>query len=79
MLGATLAPAARSVLPPRVLLAACAAAVALNGLVLALSHTATLDGVALALGGTGWIMALGRSRPGPCTGPVVVAPAAGFD
>jgi MFS family permease len=59
LVGATVGPAVRSRLSPNMLLAACSVAVAVNGLVLAVSNTPLLDGLSLALGGTGWIMALG--------------------
>ena len=59
MIGATFAPTVRRALSPRLLMAACAAAIAVCSLVLAVSHIAVLDGAALVLSGTGWILALG--------------------
>jgi MFS family permease len=60
VLGATFSPAIRRTLSPRVLMAACAAAIAACGLVLAVSHVAVIDGAFLALSGTGWILGLGQ-------------------
>ncbi len=60
VLGATFSPAIRRTLSPRVLMAACAAAVAACGVVLAVSHVAAIDGAFLALSGTGWILGLGQ-------------------
>jgi MFS family permease len=57
--GATFSPAIRRALAPRVLLGACALAIAAVALVLAASHAAVLDGAALVFAGMGWILALG--------------------
>jgi len=59
LVGATFSPALRRALTPRSLLAACTAAVAVASLVLAVSHTAVLDGAALVISGLGWILGLG--------------------
>ena len=60
VLGATFSPAIRRALSPRALMAACAAAIAACGVVLAVSHVAVIDGALLALSGTGWILGLGQ-------------------
>jgi MFS family permease len=59
LVGATFSPAIRRVLSPRVLIASCAAAIAVATLVLGVSHTAVLDGAVLTVAGMGWILALG--------------------
>ena len=59
LLGATFSPAIRGALSPRVLMVACAAAIIVCSLVLAVSHAAVLDGALLVLSGMGWILALG--------------------
>jgi predicted MFS family arabinose efflux permease len=59
LLGATFSPAIRRALSPRALMVACAAAIAVCSLVLAVSHVALVDGALLVLSGTGWILALG--------------------
>jgi MFS family permease len=59
VIGATFSPAIRRSLSPRVLLAACAAAISASTLVMAVSHSAVVDGALLMLAGTGWILALG--------------------
>jgi predicted MFS family arabinose efflux permease len=59
MVGATFSPAIRRALSPRVLLGACAAAIAASTLVMAVSHATWVDGALLALAGSGWILALG--------------------
>jgi MFS family permease len=59
MVGATFSPRIRRVLPPRVLMAACAAAIAASTLVMTISHAAWIDGALLAVAGMGWILALG--------------------
>ncbi len=59
LLGATFSPSLRRALSPRALVAVCAAAVAGAAVVLAVSHSAVIDGVVLVLTGTGWIIALG--------------------
>jgi MFS family permease len=60
VLGATFSPAIRGALSPRALMAACAAAIAACGVVLAVSHVAVIDGALLALSGMGWILGLGQ-------------------
>jgi MFS family permease len=59
VIGATVSPQLRRSLSPPALMAACTAAIALVSLLLAVSHTAVLDGVGLVLSGGGWILALG--------------------
>jgi MFS family permease len=59
LVGATFSPAIRRALSPGQLMSACAVAVAVTALVLALSHVAVLDGAGLVVSGTGWILALG--------------------
>lgn len=59
VLGATFSPAIRKALSPSQLLLACGAAIAITALVMAVSHTVVLDGAALVLAGTGWIVGLG--------------------
>jgi MFS family permease len=59
LIGATFSPAIRAALSPRALMAVCASAISLTGLVLAVSHTVVLDGAVLVLAGMGWILALG--------------------
>jgi MFS family permease len=59
VVGATFSPAIRRALSPRALMAACGAAVAAATVIMAISHSAVLDGAGLALAGTGWIVSLG--------------------
>jgi MFS family permease len=59
LLGATFSPAIRRTVPPRALMADCSGAIGATALVLATSHIAVLDGAALVLAGTAWILALG--------------------
>jgi len=79
VLGATSSPAIRRRLDPRAPIAACAAAIAAAGVVLAVSRVAVLDGVAMVLAGTGRIVSLApaggdrrpaRSRDAPGRAPL---------
>ena len=59
LLGATFSPRIRRVLAPGTLMACCGLAIAAATLVMAVSHSAALDGAVLVLTGAGWILALG--------------------
>ncbi len=59
VLGATFSPAVRRVLTPGAQMVGCALAIAAATLVMAVSHSAVLDGAVLVLTGAGWILALG--------------------